>query len=134
MTEPREVPRRASPWGLPEGDHRQPKAHRCNDRAEDVIQVHCNFFLSISLNQAQPFLRTCNSCQWPRPVHLQLYLSKVYFLFRKKLMRLRFALIFMVEQTSFRVYNFERHKSWSMCIYKRFLDNKPREFMSSYFS
>ncbi|GMP54088.1 hypothetical protein CsSME_00019358 [Camellia sinensis var. sinensis] len=35
----RPVPRRESPWGTPEGDHRQPKAHRCNDRAEDVIQV-----------------------------------------------------------------------------------------------
>ncbi|CAL5336486.1 unnamed protein product [Camellia sinensis] len=34
----RPVPRRESPWGTPEGDHRQPKAHRCNDRAEDVIQ------------------------------------------------------------------------------------------------
>lgn len=33
------VPRRESPWGLPEGDNRQPKAHRCNDRVEDVIQV-----------------------------------------------------------------------------------------------
>lgn len=35
----RPVPRRESPWGLPEGDTRQPVAHRCNDRAEDVIQV-----------------------------------------------------------------------------------------------
>ncbi|GMP54706.1 hypothetical protein CsSME_00019782 [Camellia sinensis var. sinensis] len=35
----RPVPRRESPWGTPEGDHRQPKAHRCNDRAEDVIQA-----------------------------------------------------------------------------------------------
>lgn len=35
----RPVPRRESPWGTPEGEHRQPKAHRCNDRAEDVIQV-----------------------------------------------------------------------------------------------
>lgn len=25
--------------GLPEGDTRQPTSHRCNDRAEDVIQV-----------------------------------------------------------------------------------------------
>lgn len=33
------VPRRESPWGMPEGDHRQPKAHRCNDRLEDVVQV-----------------------------------------------------------------------------------------------
>lgn len=40
----RPVPRRESPWGTPEGEHRQPKAHRCNDRAEDVIQV-----LSLSL-------------------------------------------------------------------------------------
>ena len=40
----RPVPRRESPWGTPEGEHRQPKAHRCNDRAEDVIQVnHPNF-------------------------------------------------------------------------------------------
>ncbi|KAK3031875.1 hypothetical protein RJ639_035645 [Escallonia herrerae] len=35
----RPVPRRESPWGTPEEEHRQPKAHRCNDRAEDVIQV-----------------------------------------------------------------------------------------------
>ncbi|KAG5225796.1 DNAJ heat shock N-terminal domain-containing protein [Salix suchowensis] len=27
------VPRRESPWGMPEGDNREPKAHRCNDRA-----------------------------------------------------------------------------------------------------
>ncbi|KAF6160987.1 hypothetical protein GIB67_007628 [Kingdonia uniflora] len=33
----RPVPRRESPWGLPEGETREPKAHRCNDRAEDVI-------------------------------------------------------------------------------------------------
>ncbi|KAL5972726.1 hypothetical protein ACLOJK_039531 [Asimina triloba] len=33
------VKRRESPWGLPEGDTRQPQPHRCNDRAEDVIQV-----------------------------------------------------------------------------------------------
>jgi hypothetical protein len=39
MSEERPVPRRESPWGLPEGDTRQPKAHRCNDRAEDVVQV-----------------------------------------------------------------------------------------------
>lgn len=39
MSETRPVPRRASPWGTPEGEHRQPKAHRCNDRVEDVIQV-----------------------------------------------------------------------------------------------
>ncbi|KAH7533054.1 uncharacterized protein LOC107417081 [Ziziphus jujuba] len=38
-SETRPVPRRESPWGMPEGDHRQPKAHRCNDRAEDVIQA-----------------------------------------------------------------------------------------------
>ncbi|CAL5321608.1 unnamed protein product [Camellia sinensis] len=35
----RPVPRRESPWGTPEGDHRQPKAHKCNDRAKDVIQM-----------------------------------------------------------------------------------------------
>ncbi|KAL4354918.1 hypothetical protein GQ457_06G014130 [Hibiscus cannabinus] len=38
MGETRLVPRRESPWGMPEGEHRQPKAHRCNDQAEDVIQ------------------------------------------------------------------------------------------------
>ena len=43
MSETRPVPRRESPWGLPEGDNRQPKAHRCNDRAEDVIQVLSSF-------------------------------------------------------------------------------------------
>ncbi|KAL0399906.1 UNVERIFIED_CONTAM: hypothetical protein Sradi_2333900 [Sesamum radiatum] len=37
----RPVPRRESPWGVSEGEHRQPKAHRCNDRVEDVIHyVH----------------------------------------------------------------------------------------------
>ncbi|KAJ3708423.1 hypothetical protein LUZ61_012128 [Rhynchospora tenuis] len=35
----RPVPRRESPWGLPEGETREPRAHRCNDRAEDVIQA-----------------------------------------------------------------------------------------------
>ncbi|KAF5950219.1 hypothetical protein HYC85_012212 [Camellia sinensis] len=35
----RPIPRRESPWGTPEGDHRQSKAHKCNDRAEDVIQA-----------------------------------------------------------------------------------------------
>lgn len=48
----RPVPRRESPWGLPEGDTRQPQAHRCNDRAEDVIQValfYCATFLAIYL-------------------------------------------------------------------------------------
>ncbi|CAI0550607.1 unnamed protein product, partial [Linum tenue] len=39
MSETRPVPRRESPWGMSEGDHKQPKAHRCNDRAEDVIQA-----------------------------------------------------------------------------------------------
>ncbi|KAL5224864.1 hypothetical protein ABZP36_011503 [Zizania latifolia] len=39
MSEERPVPRRESPWGLPEGDKREPKAHRCNDRAEDVVQA-----------------------------------------------------------------------------------------------
>ncbi|EPS60082.1 hypothetical protein M569_14723, partial [Genlisea aurea] len=33
----RPVPRRESPWGLSEGYHKEPKAHRCNDRVEDVI-------------------------------------------------------------------------------------------------
>ncbi|XP_020523336.1 uncharacterized protein LOC105420716 isoform X3 [Amborella trichopoda] len=35
----REVPRRESPWGVSGGPHREPKAHRCNDRAEDVIHA-----------------------------------------------------------------------------------------------
>ncbi|KAF3778075.1 hypothetical protein EJ110_NYTH43881 [Nymphaea thermarum] len=39
MSNSRPVPRRESPWGLPEGETREPKAHRCNDRAEDVIQA-----------------------------------------------------------------------------------------------
>ncbi|CAN1232421.1 hypothetical protein LINPERPRIM_LOCUS3606 [Linum perenne] len=39
MSETRPVPRRESPWGTPQEEHRQPKAHRCNDRVEDVIQV-----------------------------------------------------------------------------------------------
>lgn len=45
MSETRPVPRRESPWGTPEGEHRQPKAHRCNDRAEDVIQVMPNLLI-----------------------------------------------------------------------------------------
>ncbi|KAG9454110.1 hypothetical protein H6P81_007014 [Aristolochia fimbriata] len=45
MSEPSEatsanqVPRRVSPWGRPEGDKREPVAHRCNNRVEDVIQA-----------------------------------------------------------------------------------------------
>ncbi|KAG5551748.1 hypothetical protein RHGRI_009984 [Rhododendron griersonianum] len=38
-TSPRPVGRRESPWGMSEGDHKQPTPHRCNDRVEDVIQV-----------------------------------------------------------------------------------------------
>jgi hypothetical protein len=53
MSETRPVPRRESPWGTPEEAHRQPKAHRCNDRAEDVIQVNL-----ILLNQNLPFAYT----------------------------------------------------------------------------
>lgn len=49
MSETRPVPRRESPWGTPEGEHRQPKAHRCNDRAEDVIQVTPNLLLIFSV-------------------------------------------------------------------------------------
>lgn len=49
MSETRPVPRRESPWGTPEGEHRQPKAHRCNDRAEDVIQVMPNLLLIFSV-------------------------------------------------------------------------------------
>ena len=45
MSEARPVKRRESPWGMPEGEDRQPKAHRCNDRAEDVIQVNFHFFV-----------------------------------------------------------------------------------------
>lgn len=45
MSETRPVPRRESPWGTPVGEHRQPKAHRCNDRAEDVIQVMPNLLI-----------------------------------------------------------------------------------------
>ncbi|KAH7842928.1 hypothetical protein Vadar_010799 [Vaccinium darrowii] len=36
---PRPVGRRESPWGMSEGDHKQPTPHRCNDRVEDVIQA-----------------------------------------------------------------------------------------------
>ncbi|KAI3835232.1 hypothetical protein MKW98_020348 [Papaver atlanticum] len=38
-TTTRPVPRRESPWGRPEGDTRHPKAHRCNDPAEDFVQA-----------------------------------------------------------------------------------------------
>ncbi|KAL5730864.1 hypothetical protein ACHQM5_003650 [Ranunculus cassubicifolius] len=37
-TSPRPVPRRESPWGVQEGSP-EPKAHRCNDRMEDIIQA-----------------------------------------------------------------------------------------------
>ncbi|KAL8474356.1 hypothetical protein ACS0TY_030990 [Phlomoides rotata] len=33
----RPVPRRESPWGISGGPHPEPKAHRCNDRLEDII-------------------------------------------------------------------------------------------------
>jgi hypothetical protein len=52
MSEEMPVPRRESPWGLPEGDKRQPKAHRCNDRAEDVVQVLKSLAISSSLHFA----------------------------------------------------------------------------------
>jgi len=38
-SETRPVPRRESPWGITGENHPEPKAHRCNDRVEDVIQV-----------------------------------------------------------------------------------------------
>jgi len=37
--EDRPVPRRNSPWGNPKEEYRQPRAHRCNDRLEDIIQA-----------------------------------------------------------------------------------------------
>ncbi|KAJ1418148.1 hypothetical protein SESBI_16107 [Sesbania bispinosa] len=39
MSETRPVPRRESPWGVTGDNHPEPKAHRCNDRVEDVIQA-----------------------------------------------------------------------------------------------
>jgi hypothetical protein len=54
MSEERPVPRRESPWGLPEGDKRQPKAHRCNDRVEDVVQV--------PLTRHYPLPLICSNC------------------------------------------------------------------------
>ncbi|XP_071723350.1 uncharacterized protein [Rutidosis leptorrhynchoides] len=41
MSETGPVPRRESPWGLPEGEKREPKAHRCNDRAEELCSQAC---------------------------------------------------------------------------------------------
>ncbi|CAJ1956334.1 unnamed protein product [Sphenostylis stenocarpa] len=38
-SESRPVPRRESPWGVTGDNHPEPKAHRCNDRVEDVIQA-----------------------------------------------------------------------------------------------
>ncbi|KAK7381142.1 hypothetical protein VNO78_33668 [Psophocarpus tetragonolobus] len=38
-SESRPVPRRESPWGITGENHPEPKAHRCNDRVEDVIQA-----------------------------------------------------------------------------------------------
>lgn len=54
------VPRRESPWGMPEGDNREPKAHRCNDRAEDVIQVLILWFSN--------FFSFQNVCFWVQKV------------------------------------------------------------------
>lgn len=48
MSEARPVRRRESPWGMPEGEDRQPKPHRCNDRAEDVIQVNFHILQNLS--------------------------------------------------------------------------------------
>ncbi|KAL6287385.1 hypothetical protein ACE6H2_011775 [Prunus campanulata] len=56
MSETRPVPRRESPWGRPEGDHREPKAHRCNDRAEDVIQL-------IVIRERALQMLACGSCR-----------------------------------------------------------------------
>ncbi|XP_042464891.1 uncharacterized protein LOC122047583 isoform X1 [Zingiber officinale] len=35
----RPVPTRESPWGIHESDTRELKAHRCNDRLEDIVQA-----------------------------------------------------------------------------------------------
>lgn len=61
----RPVPRRESPWGTPEGEDRQPKAHRCNDRAEDVIQVPnfsliSSYYLILYYNKFFIFLHFLN--------------------------------------------------------------------------
>ncbi|KAK1258788.1 hypothetical protein QJS04_geneDACA018699 [Acorus gramineus] len=39
MSTTRPVNRREGPWGIPEGEDQKPRAHRCNDRVEDVIQA-----------------------------------------------------------------------------------------------
>nr|POF07378.1 hypothetical protein CFP56_37445 [Quercus suber] len=71
MSETRPVPRRESPWGLPEGDNRQPKAHRCNDRAEDVIQ------LIRAIRNGRPLANSCClcCCNVESVDHLLLFLS-----------------------------------------------------------
>jgi hypothetical protein len=48
MSETRPVPRRESPWGITGENHPEPKAHRCNDRVEDVIQVQIPLQLKFS--------------------------------------------------------------------------------------
>ncbi|CAL5394114.1 unnamed protein product [Camellia sinensis] len=53
----RPVPRRESPWGTPGGDHRQPKAHKCNDQAEDVIQMR-----ALKVTHLRQFLVLSSSC------------------------------------------------------------------------
>lgn len=52
MSETRPVPRRESPWGITGENHPEPKAHRCNDRVEDVIQVFIpnHFFTQFPFN------------------------------------------------------------------------------------
>ncbi|KAG6740768.1 hypothetical protein POTOM_056237 [Populus tomentosa] len=51
------VPRRESPWGMPEGDNREPKAHRCNDRAEDVIQIMIDLYQLLYVETIRLVLR-----------------------------------------------------------------------------
>ncbi|KAK8713273.1 hypothetical protein V6N13_148494 [Hibiscus sabdariffa] len=70
MGETRPVPRRESSWGMLEGEHRQLKAHRCNDRAEDVIQDVVKWVLFCCTLEAHSF-----DPAWEEPTDPYTYLQ-----------------------------------------------------------
>ncbi|KAG2334940.1 hypothetical protein Bca4012_000028 [Brassica carinata] len=82
MSETRPVPRRESPWGLLEG-HREPKAHRCNDRVEDVVQIVFEALLplthleEINKYNAEEFMITASlQCTEDQPSRRHVYFAE----------------------------------------------------------
>jgi hypothetical protein len=63
MSETRPVPRRESPWGITGENHPEPKAHRCNDRVEDVIQVQFpnHYYFELLFLRKRSYQMACNS-------------------------------------------------------------------------